>query len=138
VGLLSEPTCPNIPGVSDFKGEAFHSSRWPNEGDYSLKGKRCGVIGTGATGIQIIQSIVKPEYDIKSLTVFQRTPNWSAPLRNEPITPEQMNQIRQKYPEIFEACSQTAAGFIYAMDQRKTIEVPEKEVVLRPSTVSLC
>jgi cation diffusion facilitator CzcD-associated flavoprotein CzcO len=72
IGLLSDPTLPNIPGVENFKGEAFHTSRWPRK-DVNFEGKNVGVIGVGATAIQIIPEVAKTA---KSLTVFQRTPNW--------------------------------------------------------------
>lgn len=126
LGILSAPTLPNIPGAETFK-DSFHSSRWPEDGDKRLKGKRVGIIGTGATGIQIIQTIVKPEYDVKSLTVFQRTPNWSAPLRNESLTKQDMVEIRKQYPKIFEQCLKSYSGFVYTADTRKTLEVPEAE-----------
>ena len=72
MGILNDPTLPNIPGVFDFKGEAHHTSRWPSE--WSFDGKRVGIIGTGATAIQIIPEIAK--LPLKQLTVFQRTANW--------------------------------------------------------------
>lgn len=50
LGILDEPTYPDIPGVQDFKGKSFHTARWPDH--VSLEGKRVGIIGTGATGIQ--------------------------------------------------------------------------------------
>jgi cation diffusion facilitator CzcD-associated flavoprotein CzcO len=72
LGLLSDPTLPNIPGVKDFQGEAFHTSRWPKK-SVDFEGERVGVIGVGATAIQLIPEVAKTA---KSLTVFQRTPNW--------------------------------------------------------------
>ena len=72
LGLLSNPTLPNIPGLQDFKGQAFHTSRWPKTA-VSFAGKNVGVIGVGATAIQLIPEVAK---EAKSLTVFQRTPNW--------------------------------------------------------------
>lgn len=123
---MNEPTLPNIPGVENYRGEAFHTSRWPSE--WTFKDKRVGIIGTGATAIQIIQEIVKPKYGMKSLTVFQRTPNWSAPLRNEPISSDEMKVYREQYPEIFEQCAKSYAGFMHVADTRKTLEVPEEEV----------
>lgn len=72
MGILNDPTLPNIPGVRDFQGEAFHTSRWPQE--WSVDGKRVGIIGTGATAIQIIPELAK--LPLKQLTVFQRTANW--------------------------------------------------------------
>ena len=97
MGILNKPTLPNIPGVRDFQGESWHTARWPSDSS-SLIGKRVGIIGTGATAIQTIQAISDK---VGHLTVFQRTPNWTAPLRNSKISPEEMQEIRNRYPEIF-------------------------------------
>lgn len=128
LGFLSAPTWPAIPGLEDFKGQAYHTSRWPKDFDISndLRGKRVGVIGTGATGIQTITAISK-EPGIQSLTVFQRTANWSAPLRNAEITPEQMEKYRSQYDETFDRCAQTSSGFLHQADPRKSVEVSQDE-----------
>lgn len=123
LGILSEPTLPVIPGVEDFQGEAHHTSRWPD--DWSFTNKRVGIIGVGATGIQIIPEIVKS--GLKSLTVFQRTPNWAAPLRNGKITKDEMEEIRQNYPEIHKLCAESAAGFTHSADPRRFWDVPKEE-----------
>ena len=128
LGFLSAPTLPNIPGVKDFTGRAFHTSRWPKDFTLSrdLASKRVGIIGTGATGIQIITELAK-EPSIKSLHVFQRTANWSAPLRNTEITPEQMSQFRADYDAIFKRCSETPMCFLHQADPRKSSEVNDEE-----------
>lgn len=128
LGFLSEPTWPAIPGLEDFEGQAYHTSRWPKEFDMSrgLEGKRVGVIGTGATGIQTITAISK-QPGIESLTVFQRTANWSAPLRNAGISHEQMEKYRSEYNETFDRCAQTSSGFLHQADRRKTFDVTEEE-----------
>lgn len=128
LGFLSAPTWPAIPGLEDFKGQAYHTSRWPKEFDISrdLEGKRVGVIGTGATGIQTITAISK-EQGIRSLTVFQRTANWSAPLRNAEITPGQMDKYRNEYDETFDRCAQTSSGFLHQADPRKSVEISQDE-----------
>lgn len=124
IGILNQPTLPDIPGVNDYKGKAWHTARWPS--DHSeLTGKRVGIIGTGATAIQTIQEIYKTA---GSLTVFQRTPNWTAPLRNSKISPEEMALIRKRYPEIFKACLESYACFIHVGDSRKTTDVPKEEL----------
>ncbi|OAP55187.1 hypothetical protein AYL99_10887 [Fonsecaea erecta] len=123
MGILNKPTLPNIPGVGDFKGEAFHTARWPRK-PVNLQGKRVGIIGTGATGIQIIQEIVKT---VGHLTVFQRTANWSAPLRNAKITPAEMDEIRKQYPEIFKKCKESATCFLHPAEPRKSTEVSEAD-----------
>lgn len=128
LGFLSSPTLPNIPGVKDYKGESFHTSRWPAYLDIGrdFAGKRVGVIGTGATGIQLITELSK-EPSIGSLSVFQRTANWSAPLRNSQITQDQMSRYRSEYDDIFARCAETPACFIHQADPRKSLEVSEEE-----------
>ena len=123
LGPLSAYTLPNIPGRDSFQGPAFHTARWPRE-PVSLAGKRVGIIGTGATGIQIIQTIAK---EVGHLTVFQRTPNWTAPLHNRPITPEEMQRIKASYSEIFDRCRQTDTCFIHQADPRSALKVSPEE-----------
>ena len=123
IGLLSQPTLPRIPGIDSFNGQSFHTSRWPHD-PVSYKGKRVAVVGTGATGVQTIQEVCK---DVGHLTVFQRRPNWCAPLHNSKIEPDEMEEIRARYNEIFETCNQTAAGFLHTADSRLTFEVSEEQ-----------
>jgi cation diffusion facilitator CzcD-associated flavoprotein CzcO len=123
MGILNQPTLPTIPGVNEFKGSGFHTSRWPAD-DSALNGKRVGIIGTGATAIQTIQEIKKT---VGSLTVFQRTPNWTAPLRNTEITPEDMEDIRRNYPTIFQKCLSSYSCFIHQSDSRSVFDVSEEE-----------
>ena len=114
---------PNIPGVESFKGQSCHTARWPKE-PVSFEGKRVAVIGTGATGVQTIQEVAKTA---GTLTVFQRTPNWCAPLHNGPISKEEMAEIRKGYPEMFARCRETFACFIHTADPRGTFEVTAEE-----------
>lgn len=123
IGLLSEPTLPKIEGIESFEGDSFHTSRWPHH-SVDFTGKRVAVIGTGASGVQVIQEICK---DVGHLSVFQRRPNWCAPLHNASIGSDEMKDIRSRYNEIFERCSQTQAGFLHTVDPRKTFEVSEEE-----------
>ena len=123
IGLLSQPTMPKIEGIASFQGPSFHTSRWPHE-PVDFSNKKVAVIGTGASGIQAIQEICK---DVGQLTVFQRRPNWSAPLNNDKINPEEMGKIRSGYDDMFDLCNQTQAGFLHTVDPRSTFEVTEKE-----------
>ncbi|CAI7579968.1 unnamed protein product [Penicillium discolor] len=134
LGVLSSPTLPTIPNIENFKGQLFHTSRWPNAKDFSISrdfaNKRIGVIGTGATGIQTITELAK-EPSLKSLHVFQRTANWSAPLRNTKITPSQMDEIRKNYDSIFKQCAETPSCFLHKADPRKSSETsPEDRLAL--------
>ena len=90
----------------------------------SFEGKRVAVIGTGATGVQTIQEVAKTA---GHLTVFQRTPNWCAPLHNSKIDAEEMAQIRAGYPEMFKRCQETFACFLHTPDPRGTFEVTPEE-----------
>ena len=110
---------PIIPGVEDFQGQSFHTARWPHD-PVSFVGKRVAVIGTGATGVQTIQEVAKTA---GSLTVFQRTPNWCAPLLNSKIGAAEMQRIRAGYPEMFQRCQETFACFLHTPDPRGTFEV---------------
>jgi cation diffusion facilitator CzcD-associated flavoprotein CzcO len=123
LGLLSIPTLPRLEGMASFKGRAFHTFHWPHE-PVEMAGKRVAVIGTGATGIQVIGEIADK---VGELTVFQRRPNWSAPLNNGPITDAEMADIRRRYDEIFAACAQSPGGFEHEPDRRGFYEVTREE-----------
>ena len=123
VGLLSIPTPPRFKGMDKFKGRSFHTFHWPHE-PVEMIGKRVAVIGTGATGIQVIAEIADKVGD---LTVFQRRPNWCAPLNNGPISEAEMADIRSRYNEIFKTCGRTPGGFEHEPDRRGFYEVSREE-----------
>ena len=113
-GGLTEPVYPNIPGRETFAGTSYHTSRWPKD-PVDFSGKRVGVIGTGATGIQVIQTIAK---DVGHLTVFQRTPNYAIPMRNYKLDADKQAAVKARYPEHKELVHKTFAGFHYTADER--------------------
>jgi cation diffusion facilitator CzcD-associated flavoprotein CzcO len=123
IGPLSAPTMPRIEGVDTFRGKSFHTARWPHE-PVDFTGQRVAVIGTGATGVQTIQTIAK---SVGHLTVFQRTPNWCAPLHNGEIDAETQKRIKENYPEMFRRCQETFACFLHTPDPRATFEVSDEE-----------
>jgi cation diffusion facilitator CzcD-associated flavoprotein CzcO len=123
IGVLSAPTMPRLEGMDRFRGESFHTYYWPHE-PVELTGKKVAVIGTGATAVQLIAEVADK---VEELFVFQRRPNWCAPLHNRKIGPEEMARIRASYDEIFEQCRKTPGGFIHNPDRRKMSEVPENE-----------
>jgi cation diffusion facilitator CzcD-associated flavoprotein CzcO len=123
IGILSAPTMPNIPGIDTFQGLSCHTHRWPKQG-VDVAGKRVGIIGTGATAVQTIQEIAK---SVGHLTVFQRTPNWCAPLHNGEISKQEMREIRSRYDEIFALCSTSPGCYIHAPDPRKTLDVSPED-----------
>ncbi len=123
IGLLSAPTMPRLEGIGDFKGRSFHTFYWPHE-PVDLRAKKVAVIGTGATGIQLIGEIADK---VGQLTVFQRRPNWSAPLNNSAISEEEMADIRSRYDDIFAACALTPGSFLHGPDSRGFYEVTREE-----------
>ena len=123
IGMLSAATPPAIPGVDTFKGQSFHTSYWPQE-PVELEGKRVAVIGTGATGVQVIGEIADK---VGQLTVFQRRPNWCAPLHNGPISDEEQEKIKASYDEIFARCKETPGAFLHGPDPRNSTEVTAED-----------
>ena len=73
-GALQHPLIPDFKGKDSFKGSSFHTSEWPI--NFNIKGKKVGVIGTGASGVQVVPNVAG---DVESLLVFQRTPCWAPP-----------------------------------------------------------
>jgi cation diffusion facilitator CzcD-associated flavoprotein CzcO len=114
IGVLSMPTLPHYDGMDEFAGEAFHTFWWPKT-PVPLADRRVGVIGTGATAIQVIAEIADK---VGTLYVFQRRPNWSTPLNNAPISEAEMADIRARYDEIFARCAASPNGFEHSPDRR--------------------
>ncbi|MBT6274791.1 MAG: NAD(P)/FAD-dependent oxidoreductase, partial [Chromatiales bacterium] len=123
IGVLSAPVMPRIDGIDRFRGASFHTYHWPRE-PVELEGKRVAIIGTGATAVQLIPEVAKQASD---LFIFQRRPNWCAPLHNAKISDAEMADIRTRYDEIFAQCHKSAGGFIHIHDRRKLFEVPQDE-----------
>jgi len=105
-GPLSVPKDPDIPGVQRFKGQILHAARWPHD-PVNFEGKRVGVIGTGSTGIQIVQEVGRQPC---SLFVFQRTPSFSFPMRNVPMDADYSAEVKRHYPAIREAARNSPVG----------------------------
>ncbi|MCL4164902.1 UNVERIFIED_CONTAM: hypothetical protein GTU68_006696 [Idotea baltica] len=106
-GCLSAANTPDIPGLDSFAGQQIHTGAWPQDGvDFS--GKRVGVIGTGSSGIQSIPLIAE---QAESLTVFQRTPNYSVPAQNGPLDPEFAARVKANYADLNARNRQQPAAF---------------------------
>jgi len=123
VGPLSAPVRPSIEGRDTFAGTSLFAPEWPEE-PVEFAGKRVAVIGTGATGIQIIQEVAK---SAGSLTVFQRTPNWAVPLNNGPMDKETLREMGADSHHIFEYCRSTPGGFVHAPRQDSALDVTPEE-----------
>lgn len=106
LGLLSTAKLPNIPGLDEFQGEICHTSAWRE--DFDLTDKRVGILGNGSTGVQVITDIASR---VKSLVSFQRSPQYSVPSGNGPVSPEYRQGLNEKYDEIVESLPKTATCF---------------------------
>jgi cyclohexanone monooxygenase len=123
VGCLSTPNAPRFRGLEAFKGEVYHTGRWPHEG-VDLTGKRVGVIGTGSTGIQAIPRIARQAAHV---TVFQRTPNYSIPARNRPLEPEEKAHIKENYRTLRQRDRESPAGLSISYNPQSALAVSPEE-----------
>ena len=122
VGCLSSANLPQIAGLEDFQGDWYHTGQWPHEG-VDFTGKRVGVIGTGATGIQAIPVIAQTAAQV---TVFQRTANYSIPARNQPLTPELKREIKENATEIYATMRKATNGHAFLIDDRLAVATSEE------------
>jgi cyclohexanone monooxygenase len=122
-GFLHIALKPPFPGLENFRGEYLMTSNWPKE-PVNFAGKKVAVIGTGATGVQIIPTIAR---DAEELTVLQRTPNYVVPGRNHALEPNHRDEIKRNYDEIW-AQTETQV-FAFAMDPagRMAADVPRED-----------
>ncbi len=124
MGMISEPVIPDLPGKDTFKGPCFHSARWPDGLDCA--GKRVGIIGTGATTVQMLPVVAETA---ASVTVFQRTANFVMPAVQEPMTPEWERQIKDNYDEIIKKCRNHVFGMAFDSPVgRNLADTPPDEV----------
>jgi len=109
-GCLSAARDPEIEGAGRFAGEVYRTGNWPHR-PVDLAGKRVGVIGTGSSAIQVIPEIAK---EAGHLFVFQRTPNFSVPAKNAPLTADYVASWKTDYPALRRrAREETRSGTIY-------------------------
>jgi cyclohexanone monooxygenase len=122
-GCISTAQTPDIDGLSDFRGETYHTGNWPHEG-VDFTGQRIAVIGTGSSGIQAIPVLAE---QAAHLTVFQRTPNYSIPSQNEPMTPEYENTWKESYPDKRQEMRYTSHGSLKDLNDKPALSVSEEE-----------
>ncbi|GAA4683265.1 NAD(P)/FAD-dependent oxidoreductase [Pseudonocardia yuanmonensis] len=122
-GCLSVSKAPEIPGAERFQGPTYHTGHWPHEGvDFS--GQRIAVIGTGSSGIQSIPIMAGQAADT---VVFQRTPNFSMPAGNRPLTEEEIAARKATYREFRKDQQTSAFGVPVPLPTQSALEVDEAE-----------
>ena len=108
-GMLSAPMANVFKGQERFKGRIFHTSRWPKE-PIDFTGKRVGVVGNGATGIQVIQTIAS---QVGELKVFVRSPQYITPMNNPQYGPAEVEAYKARFEELRQLLPRTFSGFEY-------------------------
>jgi cyclohexanone monooxygenase len=127
-GCLSAKNVPDFPGLDSFTGESYHTGAWPHQ-DVDFTGKRVGIIGTGATAIQIIPSIAA---DTEHLTVFQRTPNYSVPAANPKLSPQTWREFQQHNDAIRARTQETYTCFSFDVDFALRLEGSPESLEFSP------
>jgi cyclohexanone monooxygenase len=122
-GCLSAAKLPEIPGIGDFRGAAYHTARWPHDG-VDFTGLRVGLIGTGSSAVQSIPVIAEQAAE---LTVFQRTPAYSLPARNRALHPGEQEDMKSRYREWRQAQRESAFGIPRTAPTQSALEVPPAE-----------
>lgn len=120
IGFASRRYTPPVPGLSNFQGDTYHTAVWPQHG-VNFKGKRVAQIGTGASGIQVIQEIGDKT---KHLTVYQRTPNFCLPMNQRKLDPqeEEKKKANGDYEKAFNDTRKTFSGFTYDFYEKNTMD----------------
>jgi cation diffusion facilitator CzcD-associated flavoprotein CzcO len=122
-GFGSKPYVPAIEGLETFRGAWHHTALWPQQG-LDMTGKRVGVIGTGASGVQVIQEAGRTA---AHLTVFQRTPNLALPMRQKKLDAAAQRKAKEAYPHQFEMRSKTFAGFDVGFIEQSALDVSAED-----------
>jgi len=122
-GCISTTQIPNIKGLSDYVGNTFHTGDWPHE-EVDFSGQSIAVIGTGSSGIQSIPVLAK---QAKKLTVFQRTPNYSIPSQNEPMTKKYERSWKDVYSERRKEMRYSAHGSLKDLNDVPALSVDKDQ-----------
>ncbi|HWK66899.1 MAG TPA: NAD(P)/FAD-dependent oxidoreductase [Rhizobiaceae bacterium] len=122
-GPLSVPKDPDIPGIDRFKGQLLRAQKWPHE-TVSFAGKRVGIIGTGSTGIQIIQTVGRQAGE---LFVFQRTPSFTLPMRNHLLEPDYIAEMKRHYRAMRELMRNNPTGGTRPATSRPYFSLPPSQ-----------
>lgn len=121
-GCISTAQIPDISGLSEYRGNTYHTGEWPHE-KVDFAGQRIAVIGTGSSGIQAIPVLAR---EAAHVTVFQRTANYSLPARNMPMTPEYEGDWKSAYRSRRMEMRYTAQGAMKDYNDEPAMAVDEK------------
>ncbi len=122
-GPLSIPKDPEIAGLDRFEGDIFRAQKWPHE-QVDFSGRRVGLIGTGSTGIQIVTEVGKA---VGELYVFQRTPSFTMPMRNDKLDLEHVSEIKDHYAGLRAAARASLLGGVRPSSTRPFFSLPRAQ-----------
>jgi cation diffusion facilitator CzcD-associated flavoprotein CzcO len=122
-GPLSAALTPDFNGLNTFGGDVYHTAHWPHE-PVDFTGKRVAVIGTGSSGIQSIPIIAE---QAEHLYVFQRTPNYSVPAGNQPLSDDDRARIQEDYPQRRRLSWRSGGGSPHVAHPKLTMEATPDE-----------
>jgi cyclohexanone monooxygenase len=122
-GLLHLALKPPFPGLDTFRGEWMMTAKWPKE-PVDFAGKKVVLIGTGATGVQLIPVVAR---DAEQLTVLQRTPNYVVPTRNHAIEPNHLAEIKRNYDKVWAQTEVQVFAFDIPAANRMSTDVPRDQ-----------
>ena len=124
-GTLSSIKQPNFDGLQNFKGDWYVTGEWPHE-KLDFTSKKVAIIGTGSSAVQSIPVIAE---EAKNLTVFQRSPNYTIPANNRPLTEKELSNAKSSYDQIREKAKYTRAGIGYnQFEERKLLDLSSEEI----------
>ena len=124
-GTLSSIKQPNFDGLENFKGDWYVTGEWPHE-KLDFTSKKVAIIGTGSSAVQSIPVIAQ---EAKNLTVFQRSPNYTIPANNRPLTEKELSNAKSSYDQIREKAKYTRAGIGYnQFEERKLLDLSSEEI----------
>jgi cyclohexanone monooxygenase len=124
VGCLSAWNTPPFPGLESFNGETYFTGLWPHE-PVDLAGKRVAIVGTGASGVQVIQTIGPI---VEHLTVFQRTPNYVMPAKHGPVPPELTAERKRDAAALWGKIRNSAFGTHDDLEVKGVLESTDEEI----------
>lgn len=122
-GFAAKAHVPDFPGLDDFAGARHHTAHWPQDG-LDMTGLRVGIIGTGASGVQVTQEAAKVAAEV---TVFQRTPMLALPMQQRRLTREEQDAAKAGYPDLYRRRTETNSGFEYVSLGDSALAVSDEE-----------
>lgn len=123
-GALSKAYLPAVPGLETFQGEWYQTAAWPQDHQPDFTGKRVAVVGTGASGVQVVPVVA---LTAEQVTVFQRTPNYVIPARNRALRPEELAEFRADFAGVWERARQHYYGMDLPMAEQGYAEMSPED-----------